>query len=79
MLGTGGVNEKNLWNAVLLRAVRDARGDAGYEEAVKARRWLTSPNYVEDRRIVCELAGQNVETVARWVANNLRPLEEIFG
>lgn len=56
----------NLWNAVLLTAVLDAKQPRDTLDRYKARKWIGSKDFYE----VCALAGHDGD----WLWDNLRHL-----
>ena len=65
---------KELWSAVLTKAVRDAFGASDWVDARSAIAWLKS--YNKDFRLVCEFAGRDPQYVYKKLIKPLTKREE---
>jgi len=65
---------KELWCAVLTKAVRDAFGASDWVDARSAIAWLKS--YNKDFRLVCEFAGRDPQYVYKRLIKPLNQREE---
>ena len=65
---------KELWSAVLSKAVRDAFGASEWVDARSAIAWLKS--YNKDFRLVCEFAGRDPQYVYKRLIKPLNQREE---
>ena len=67
---------KELWVAVLARAIHDAFGQNDYVEARKSLAWLKSNS--ADFQQVCEYAGRDSDYVHRKLIKQLKEREKYF-
>tara|TARA_R110002020_G_scaffold186531_2_gene384585 strand:+ start:25 stop:432 length:408 start_codon:yes stop_codon:yes gene_type:complete len=65
---------RELWSAVLSKAVRDAFGASDWVDARSAIAWLKS--YNKDFRLVCEYAGRDPQYVYKKLIKPLTQREE---
>ena len=65
---------KELWSAVLTKAVRDAFSESDWVQARSAIAWLRS--YNKDFRLVCEFAGRDPQYVYKKLIKPLTKREE---
>jgi len=64
-----GSPEKDLWNAVLSKAVDDAFFTSNWKESLNSIDWIESKN--RNFRLVCEMAGRNPDYVYRKILKKI--------